>query len=80
MIYHAFIDHNEETLNVRFDFEVSYDGGSFFYDYGNISGVHNPNQLPHITGEKYDKSLYSPEQIATIQKWLEENIDKIEVE
>lgn len=72
------IEFNDDDIrNVTIDFEVSYDDGSFSFDFGSISGVHNPHNGPEITGASWVKEWYTASENAIIEQWISDNTERL---
>jgi hypothetical protein len=80
MKYQAEIHNGDDFLYVDLDFEVEYVDNSFSFAYGNISGVHDPGSGYEITGEVWDRSIYTPEENKLIEDWIQNNIHTIKIE
>jgi hypothetical protein len=79
MIYEAEIPYGEEFIYVSFELDVAWVDNSFSYSYGSINGVHDPGSGYEITGEKWDRSIYTPDEKLAIEGWLKENIHKLNI-
>lgn len=73
------IPYNDDYLYPIFDGDCTCESGAFDYEYGGVSGTHDPGMECYVDDIDWNRGDFSSEENEFIQKYLDENGESIDI-